>query len=191
MADHDRVDGVVCGELRVADAVLQVAATGVGLGAEDMAARMQCLQPFEGRLQPVRQRVTGGVHAREQGVPAARRHLSGVKHRAHRGCQVVAVVGVPAIADVLALRRLLAHLGDHRITGHGREETVDVDAAEALSKGEICSGVSSWSRKKITACSPKAWRLSANTGSGSGVARSMPPISAPSGVASGSTRMWW
>ena len=47
------------------------------------------------------------------------------------------MVGVPAIADVAALLGFLAHLGDHRIAGHGGKETVDVDAAEAPGKGEM------------------------------------------------------
>src|SRR5208283_3427516 len=43
----------------------------------------------------------------------------------------------PAIADVLALLRLLAHLGDHRVTGHRREKAVDVDAAKALREPQM------------------------------------------------------
>jgi len=45
--------------------------------------------------------------------------------------------GLPAIADVAALLRLLAHLGDLRIAGHGGEEAVDIDAANAASEGEV------------------------------------------------------
>ena len=79
------MDGILRGELRVADATLEVAAPGIGRGTEDVAARMQCPQPVERRLQPVRQRVVCGIHAGEQGVAAGRRHLAGVKHRTHRG----------------------------------------------------------------------------------------------------------
>ena len=50
VADDDWMDGVLCRELRVADAALEVAAPGMGLGAEDVAARMQRLEPLEGRL---------------------------------------------------------------------------------------------------------------------------------------------
>src|SRR5208283_4287244 len=57
--------------------------------------------------------------------------------RAHRRGQIVAVVGVPAITDILPLFRLLAHLGDHRMAGHGGEEAVDVDAAEVPGKGKM------------------------------------------------------
>ena len=44
---------------------------------------------------------------------------------------------MPAIADVAALLRLLAHLCDRRIGGHGREEAVDVDAAKLAGEGEM------------------------------------------------------
>src|SRR6266700_2331263 len=51
MADDDGMDGVLRRQFRIADASLQIAATGVGLGAKDVAARMQRLQPLERRLQ--------------------------------------------------------------------------------------------------------------------------------------------
>jgi len=44
---------------------------------------------------------------------------------------------MPPIADILALLRFLAHLGDRRIAGDGGEEPVDVDAAEAPGKAEV------------------------------------------------------
>ena len=102
-----------------------------------MPARMPRAQPVERRLQPVGQRVVGGVHAREQRVAAGRRDLARVEHRAERRRLVIAVVGMPAAADIARLLRLLAHLGDHRMAGHGREEPVDVDRAEALGDGDV------------------------------------------------------
>ena len=45
------------------------------------------------------------------------------------------------------------------------------------------AGVRSWSRKKITWCSTRAWRIAAIVSSGSGWARSTPVISAPSAPA--------
>ena len=131
------MDDVLRRQLRVADAILEVAASRVGLGAEDVPARMQGPQPVEGRLEPVRERVIGGVHASEQCVAAGRRHFAGIEHRTHRRHQIVAVVGVPAIADVLLLLWLLTHFGDHRIAGHRRKEAVDVDAAKAAGKAEV------------------------------------------------------
>src|SRR5271163_741027 len=50
VADDGGVDGVLCRKLRVADAALEVAASGVGFGAEDVPARMQGSQAVEGRL---------------------------------------------------------------------------------------------------------------------------------------------
>jgi hypothetical protein len=44
------MDGVLGREIGVADPALEVAAPGMGLGAEDVAARMQRLEPLEGRL---------------------------------------------------------------------------------------------------------------------------------------------
>ena len=53
VADDDRVDGILGRKLRVADAAREIAAPGIGLGAKDVAARVQRLQALEGRLQPV------------------------------------------------------------------------------------------------------------------------------------------
>ena len=70
---------------------------------------------------------------------------------------------------------------------HERCDSLAVMAARG--KARCCSGVSCWSRKKITPCSPKAWRISASAGSGGASARSTPPISAPTSADKGSTRM--
>ncbi len=47
------------------------------------------------------------------------------------------MVGVPAIADIALLLRLLAHLGDHRVARHGGKETVDVDPAKRAREGDM------------------------------------------------------
>src|ERR1700730_1771584 len=66
VANDDRMNGVLCRQLGVADAALEVAAPGLGRGAKDMAARVQCFQPMEGRLQPFGAGVVGGGHGCEQ-----------------------------------------------------------------------------------------------------------------------------
>src|ERR1700756_3478518 len=45
--------------------------------------------------------------------------------------------GMPAIADIALLLRLLAHLGDHRIARHRCKEAVDVDLAKAPSQRNV------------------------------------------------------
>ena len=98
---------------------------------------MHRAQPFERRLQPVGQRVIGRVHAGEHRIAPERRHLAGIEHGAEGGDLVVAVIGVPAAADIGFLLRLLAHLGDLRPAVDGAEEAVDVDGGKAFGEGDV------------------------------------------------------
>ena len=98
---------------------------------------MQCPEPLEGRFQPVRQCVIGRIHAGEQCVAARPRHLARIEHRAQCRRLVIRMVGVPAIPDIAPLLRLLAHLGDHRVSGHRSKEAVDIDLAKALRKRDM------------------------------------------------------
>src|ERR1700720_3501531 len=117
VADDDRMHGVLRRELGVANAALEVAPPRRRRGAEDVAARMQCPEPLEGRFQTLRQRVIGCIHAGEQCVAAGLRHLARIEHRPQSRRLVIRMVGMPAIADIALLLRLLAHLGDHRVPG--------------------------------------------------------------------------
>src|SRR5262249_20932509 len=95
------------------------------------------LELLKGRLQPFGKGVVSSVHAGKESVAAGRWHLAGVEHRAQcRDC-IVAVVGVPAAADIPALLGFLAHLGDHRIARYSAKKAVDVDLAKASGKGEV------------------------------------------------------
>ena len=98
---------------------------------------MQCPEPLEGRFQPVRQCVIGRIHAGEQCVAARPRHLARIEHRAQCRRLVIRMVAVPAIPDIAPLLRLLAHLGDHRVSGHRSKEAVDIDLAKALRKRDM------------------------------------------------------
>ena len=131
------MDGVLRCELGVAKAPLEIAPPRRRRGAEDVAARMQRLQPFEGRFQTVGQRVKRRIHAGEQSVAAGLRHLACIEHRSQCRRLVIRVVGMPAIADIALLLRLLAHLGDHRVAGHGCKEAVDVDLAKRARERDV------------------------------------------------------
>jgi len=137
MADDDRMDGVLRRQLRVADAAREIALPRPPLGAKHMPARMAGGEAFQRRHQPVRQRVIGRIHAGKQRVAAGLRHLAGIEHRAQGRHLVVAVVGVPAAADVARLLRLLPDLGDHWIAGDGGEKAVDVNRRKPLGKRDM------------------------------------------------------
>ena len=47
------------------------------------------------------------------------------------------MIGMPAIADIALLLRLLAHFRDHRKARHGSEEAIDVDVAEAAGESDV------------------------------------------------------
>src|SRR6202040_3038040 len=103
-------------------------------GAEDIWALMQRLQPFEGRFSPSD---SASQAAGEQCVAAGLRHLARIEHRPQCRRLVIRVVGMPAIADIALLLRLLAHLGDRRIAGYRGEEAVDVDLAKTARERDV------------------------------------------------------
>ena len=47
------------------------------------------------------------------------------------------MIGMPAIADIALLLRLLADLGNHRVARHSRKEAVDIDLANTARKGDM------------------------------------------------------
>ena len=111
------------------------------LGAEDVApsrGRRACLQSV--RCRPGRERLERPVHVGEQRIAALLRQLARQQDRAHRRFGIVAVVGVPAAADVGLLLRLLAHLGDFRIAVNGGEEPIDVDRRPAARELDMLLG---------------------------------------------------
>src|SRR5580692_5832985 len=140
MSDHDGMDGVLRRQFGIADATGEIATSRISLGSKDMPARMAGAQALQGCLEAVGQSVISRVHAGEQRIAAGLRDLTGIKHRAQRRYLIVAVVGMPAIADIALLLRLLAHLGDHRMTGHCYEEAIYVDRAKALGEPDMLLG---------------------------------------------------
>ena len=61
--------------------------------------------------------------------------FAGIQHRSQSGFDIVAMVSVPAAADIGFLFGFLADLGDLRVAFDGAEEAIDVDRAEFT--GEI------------------------------------------------------
>jgi hypothetical protein len=101
---------------------------------------MNGTQAAERPLQTVGERLVGEVHVGEQRVAAFLGHFAREQDRAHGGFGVVAVVGVPAAADVGLLLLLLAHLGDFRIARRRHEELVDVDRSPAARERDVLLG---------------------------------------------------
>ena len=160
--------------------------------AEDMRRAMHRAQPSSVRFRPSGESVSKAAYMLANSVsPPVVRHLARQQDRADRRLLVVAVVGVPAAADIGCLLRLLAHLGDLRIAVDRGEEAVDVDRRQARGEGDMLLRRQRLVAEEDDAVSPKARRISAKVASGSGAARSTPAISAPTWVETGSTRMCW
>ena len=135
MADHDGMDHVA----HLVGA-LEAHGTAVVLRPEHVDRRMDRAEAAQHLLHALRQRLEGEIHVGEQRVAALVRDFARQQDRAHRGLLVVAVVGVPEIADVLLALGLLAHFGDLRIARDGREEPVDVDRRPTLRELDMLLG---------------------------------------------------
>jgi hypothetical protein len=92
------------------------------------------------------------------------------------------MIGMPAIADIALMLRLLAHLGDHRVARRRGREAVGVDRAKGPREGDMLLRAHLLVAKNTTPYSPKAHRISANSAAHGNAARSTPEISAPT---------WW
>ena len=105
--------------------------------AEDVAAGVAGAQRFERGFQPVGERIVRGIHAREQRIAASVRHFTGIERGAESRDPVVAVIGVPAAADIVLVVRFFAHLCDRGVARNRREEAIDVDRTETLGEGDV------------------------------------------------------
>src|SRR5215469_12169153 len=94
-------------------------------------------QSFQRLFETIRQSVISRIHASEQRIATRLGYLASVEHGTQRGFVVVAVIGVPAAADIAGLLRFLAHFGDHWVARHPREKAVDVDRGEALGEAHM------------------------------------------------------
>jgi hypothetical protein len=128
------MNGILRGKLGIHNAITEVGFLSTSADPKHVSARMHGSQSRKCLLQPVRKRVMSRIHTGKECVPAGRRHFTGVQHRTQRGFSVIAMVGVPAAADVCLLIWLLPHLSYLGITGNRLEESVDIDRAEGARK---------------------------------------------------------
>ena len=128
MADDDGMNGILRRQFGIAEVLrLDLRIPVARLLAEGMAAGMHGAQAGQHLFHAVGQRLPGRAGAGEQGVAAVGRDLDRDQDGAKRRRLVIAVVGVPAAADIVLLVRLLQHGRDFGM-GLGRpEEAVDVD----------------------------------------------------------------
>ena len=94
-------------------------------------------EPGEEALHPERKPLVSGVHAGEEGVAAAGRHLDDPQHARHRRLEVAGDVGVPQAAGHELHLVVAADDEDLRVLGRLRRGRVDVELAEAAAQGLV------------------------------------------------------
>src|SRR6516225_9513840 len=180
MADHDRMHGVLGRQFGIDEAILALRVGLMGLGAEDVPTGMNGTQSLQRFLQAVRQRVVGLRHASKHRIAASRRDLAREQDRPQRRNLIVALIGMPAAADVGGLRWLLPHFRNLRVARNGLEKAVDVDSAHRFGKRDVLRGRQILIAEEDDAVLVNACRISAAPSASGGSDRSMPSSSAPS-----------
>ena len=94
-------------------------------------------EPVQIGLHPVRQRVVGGIHAREQSIAAVRRTLFDIENTAHRWFEIARHVAVPAFA--IRPRAVLVGIDFHqcRLARLVRRGRMDVQFPEQPTEGQV------------------------------------------------------
>src|SRR5215468_468789 len=137
MSDHHRVHRILRCQFCIEEAILSVSIGLLGLDAKDVTTRVYRSQPSERSLQSCGKCIVGLPHAREHGVATAYGEFAREQYRSKSGDLIVAVIGVPAAADVSGLRWLLPHLCNLWIARHGLEKPIDVDPPHPFCKGDM------------------------------------------------------
>ncbi len=97
-------------------------------------------QRIDGLLQTDGERVIGTKHAGEDRIATLCGCFMREQYRPQRRRNVIAVVAVPAVADIGFVFGLLAYFCNLGMPIDGREESIDVDRAERLGEGNVLVG---------------------------------------------------
>src|SRR5215475_8709071 len=107
MSDHHRVHRILRCQFCIEEAILSVRIGLLGLDAKDVTTRVHPSEPPERLLQSCGKCIVRLPHAREHGVATAYGEFAREQYGPESGDLIVAVIGVPAAANVCCLRWLL------------------------------------------------------------------------------------